>query len=118
MNLKVIVALLVLSVLYVSAAEVDLLILDTKDKPISGIEVAFRPVTHGIIGELMKPGKTNKEGKIQLQIGPLQEETEAILFFDNKYDKIEDGIQIHCKSGNNIVKVEKSSKGYKLLTKN
>ncbi len=114
MRFYMLIALLVAGVLAVSAAEVNLYVVDKNDKPIKGVEVAFRPLTGGVYGELMKPGKTGKDGGIELKIGPISEEVDFMLYFDGSTDKIDEGLSAHAKGGNSIIKVEKTSSGYRL----
>ena len=114
MRFYIMIALLVAGVLAVSAAEVNLVVVDKNDKPITGVEVAFRPLTGGVYGELMKPGKTDKDGKIELKIGVVSEEVDFMLYFENKTDQVNEGLAAHAKGGNSIIKVEKTSTGFRL----
>jgi hypothetical protein len=114
MRFYIMIALLVAGILAVSAAEVNLVVVDKNDKPIKGVEVAFRPLTGGMYGELMKPGKTGKDGGIELNIGPISEEVDIMLYFEGKTDKIDEGLSAHAKGGNSIIKVEKTSSGFRL----
>jgi hypothetical protein len=113
MRFYILIALLV-GAFMASAAEVNLVVVDKDDKPLKNIEVAFRPLTGGVYGELMKPGKTNKDGMIELKIGPISEEVDFMLYFDNKTDQANEGLAAHAKGGNSIIKVEKTSSGYRL----
>ncbi len=114
MRFYIMIALLVAGVLAISAAEINLVVVDKNDKAIKGVEVAFRPLTSGMYGELMKPGKTNKDGVIELKIGPISEEVDFMLYFDGNTDKIDEGLSAHAKGGNSVIKVEKTSTGYRL----
>ena len=114
MRFYIMIALLVAGVLAISAAEVNLYVVDKNDKPIKGVEVAFRPINGGMYGELMKPGKTGKDGGIELDIGPISEEVDFMLYFENKTDQVNEGLAAHAKGGNSIIKVEKTSSGYRL----
>ncbi len=114
MRFYIVIAMLLAGVMLASAAEVNLVVVDKDDKPLKNIEVAFRPLTGGIYGELMKPGKTDKDGKIELDIGPISEEVDFMLYFDNKTDQVNEGLSAHANGGNSIIKVEKTSSGYRL----
>jgi len=116
MRFYIIIALLVVGFILASAAEVNLVVVDKNDKPIKGVEVAFRPLTGGVYGELMKPGKTDKDGKIELKIGPIAEEVDFMLYFEGDTSKANEGLAAHAKGGNSIIKVEKTSSGFKLYS--
>ena len=116
MRFFILIALLIVSAILASAAEVNLYVVDKNDKPIKGVEVAFRPVTGGMYGELMKPGKTDKDGRIELKIGPISEEVDFMLYFDGDTQKVDEGLAAHAKGGNSIIKVEKTSSGYRLYS--
>jgi hypothetical protein len=116
MRFFILIALLVIGSILASAAEVNLVVVDKDDKPIKNVEVAFRPVTGGVYGELMKPGKTDKDGKIELKIGIISEEVDFMLYFDGDTQRVNEGLTAHAKGGNSIIKVEKTSSGYKLYS--
>ena len=116
MRFYILIALLVAGAILASAAEINLYVVDKNDKPIKGVEVAFRPLTGGIYGELMKPGKTDKDGRIELKIGIISEEVDFMLYFEGTTDQVNEGLAAHAKGGNSIIKVEKTSSGFKLFS--
>jgi hypothetical protein len=116
MRFYLVIALLVAGSILAMAAEVNLVVVDKNDKPLKNIEVAFRPLTGGMYGELMKPGKTDKNGMIELKIGPISEEVDFMLYFEGDTQKVEEGLAAHAKGGNSIIKVEKTSTGYRLYS--
>jgi hypothetical protein len=116
MRFYLVIALLVAGSILAMAAEVNLVVVDKNDKPMKNVEVAFRPLTGGMYGELMKPGKTDKDGKIELKIGPVSEEVDFMLYFEGKTDKVSEGLSVHARGGNSEIKVEKTTSGYQLYS--
>lgn len=112
-----IIVVLMACAIFAGAADVFLTVVETnKNKPVKDLEVAFRSLEGGQFGELMKPGKTDKNGLIKLELGLKEKPATVMLYFAGKTDDMTKGLEISAGSGNNSIKVKKSKSGYKIIS--